>query len=456
MKALLNTLFLVLLATLARAQALFVSGPMVGYTELRTARIWTEVSAEVERLRIEYYIPNKEAKQRAYMYTKQYKGLLQEKFNTVLFTLDGLKPGTEYSYTIEATVGKKVRETQHGTFKTQPLLWKENKVPDFSFLTGSCAYLNDKEFDKPGKPYGGDSTIFLRMAEKGADFMLWLGDNWYTRDVDYYSAYGLRYRAHRDRKDPILQPLLKAMQHYAIWDDHDYGPNDNGSSYILKDESRKVFLDYWANPSYGMDGKGIYTHFMYNDVAFFLLDDRTWRSNDALKDSINGQINKEKQMFGREQMQWLKDALLVNRYAPFKIIANGSQMLNPVSPYDCFRHFGTEYEELMSFLKEYKINGVVFLTGDRHRSEIIKVQMPGFYPLYDITVSPLTSRAYSPGGVEVNIPERVPGTLLAEHNYAKVSVSGDKGERILNVQFFDIHNSGRASWKVSEKELTIK
>ncbi len=29
------------------------------------------------------------------------------------------------------------------------------------------------------------------------------------------------------------------------------------------------------------------------------------------------------------------------------------------------------------------------LSGDRHHSEVIKMERPGTYPLYDITVSPL-------------------------------------------------------------------
>jgi alkaline phosphatase D len=31
------------------------------------------------------------------------------------------------------------------------------------------------------------------------------------------------------------------MSHYAIWDDHDYGPNNADKSYHLKETSRKVF-----------------------------------------------------------------------------------------------------------------------------------------------------------------------------------------------------------------------
>lgn len=447
MKPLLYIIALLIAAMQASAQSLFVAGPMPGYTELRTARIWTEVKPSVDNLSITWWKKDDEHTAK----TMAYDDMLRNDFGTAVFTLTALGPGTTYSYEITASQGRKT-EKQSGDITTQQLWHWRRPAPDFSFLAGSCSFINQPVYDRP-KPYGGDSSIFLTMAHTPADFMLWLGDNWYTREADYFSAWGLRYRAHHDRSIPVLQPLLKAMPHYAIWDDHDYGPNDFSASYNLKKESRSVFRDYWANPTCGMNGEGVYTQFMYNDVAFFLLDDRTWRSNDGFKDSVNGKPDSEKTMFGKEQMQWLKDALLSNRYATFKIIASGSQMLNPATPWDCFTHFEAEYRELMDFLKEYKITGVLFMTGDRHHSEIIKIDRPGLYPLYDITVSPLTSRTYSPDGAEKDMPQRVPNTLVTEQNYGKITVSGGKGERTLSIRFLDIKGNEKARWQITEKEL---
>jgi alkaline phosphatase D len=200
-----------------------------------------------------------------------------------------------------------------------------------------------------------------------------------------------------------------------------------------------------------MNGQGIYTQYSYGDADFFLLDDRWWRSADYERDSINGKPNPNKVMLGREQLDWLKTALLSSN-APFKIIAVGSQVLNPVSPFDRWLDFPAEYYEFMNFLKEYSVNGVVFLTGDRHHSEIIKVDRPGTYPLYDITVSPLTSATHVFGGVEKNNPFRVLG-VDQKHNYGKLSISGPKGSRILKVEYMGTKGDKLAEWSVSEKEL---
>lgn len=425
------------------AQPRIISGPMLGPVELRDAKIWVEVSPEVKLVSLQYA-----KKGEAQSKTVHYKGELGNEFNPITFTLGGLDFNTTYQYKLFVN-GKTT--SAGGEFTTKDLWQWRKPAPDFSFLTGSCSYFNEPVFDRPGTPYGKDSSIFDAMAKEKAAFMLWLGDAWYTRDVDYYSEWGLWYRASRDRSLPVLQPFLKAMPQLAIWDDHDYGPNDIGKNYILKETSRKVFNSYFCNPSAGENGQGIYTMTSWGDVDIFMTDDRWWRSADRMKDSVNGKPNPEKRMLGKQQMEWLKNSLLYSN-ATFKIIAVGSQVLNPVSPFDKWRDFPAEYDELMNFLMENNINGVLFLTGDRHHSEIIKVEREGTYPLYDITCSPLTSGTHTFGGAEKNNPYRVLG-IDEKQNYARFSFSGKRNERKLIVEYLGIKGEKLGEWSISEKEL---
>jgi alkaline phosphatase D len=281
--------------------------------------------------------------------------------------------------------------------------------------------------------------------------MLWLGDAWYTREVDFYSEWGLWNRASHDRASPILQPFLRSMPHLAIWDDHEFGPNDIGGYYIFKKTSRDIFNSYFCNPTSGENGEGVYTMTTWGDVDIFMLDDRWWRSAHAMKDSIDGKPNPAKTMLGRKQMDWLKNSLLYSS-AAFKIIAVGSQVLNPVSPYDRLKNFPVEYLELTGFLTEYKINGVVFLTGDRHHSEIIREERPGTYPLFDITVSPLTSGTHKFGRQEQNNPGRILG-IEEKQNYARFSFSGPSGYRKMTVEFLGLKGEKLAEWSVNARDL---
>ncbi len=424
---------------------------MLGPVELRDAKVWVEVSPEVKTVSLRY---NKKGDVNSTR-TILYKGELGNDFNPLQFTVGGLDFNTTYEYKIWIN-GKAT--LKGGEFTTKDLWQWRKQPPEFSFLTGGCAYTNQPVYDRPGKPYGGDSSIFETMAKEKAAFMLWLGDAWYTREVDYYSEWGLWYRASHDRAAPFIQNFLKAMPQFAMWDDHDYGPNDIGKNYILKDASRKVFNNYFCNPSSGENGQGIYTMNSWGDADIFMTDDRWWRSADRIKDSVDGpdglpgkKPNPEKRMLGAQQMEWLKNSLLYST-ATFKIIAVGSQVLNPVSPFDTWWDFPAEYDELMNFIKEYKINGIVFLTGDRHHSEIIKVERQGTYPLYDITVSPLTSGTHSFGGTEKNNPYRVLG-IDEKQNYGKFSFSGNRGSRKMKIEYFGIKGDKLGEWSISEKEL---
>src|SRR5436190_8448610 len=312
---------LILISILPFAQPRVISGPMLGPVELRDAKVWVEVSPEVKTVSLQFYKKGITANSKTILY----KGELGNEFNPIQFTIGGLDFNTSYEYKILIN-GKP--SDKGGEFTTKDL-WKWPKdAPDFSFLTGSCAYFNEPIYDRPGKPYGLDSSIFESMAKEKAAFMLWLGDNWYTREVDFYSEWGLWYRAQHDRAQAVLQNFLKVMPHFSTWDDHDYGPNDIGKNYILKDVSGDVFMKYFCNPSYGENGQGIYTMTSWSDVDVFITDDRWFRSADLMNDSVNGKPNPDKRMLGVQQMEWLKNSLLYST-ATFKIIAIGTQVLNP-------------------------------------------------------------------------------------------------------------------------------
>lgn len=430
-----------------------VSGPMLGHTEFRTSKVWLEMKPGISSATLGF----SEAKPGAKTHQVAVKKTETAFPNIFVFNITGLEPETNYNYTVQVAGQQGLVK---GNFSTVPFWqWRSKPLPSFSFITGSCAYFNEPQYDRVGKPYGGDSSIFETMAKEKSDFMLWLGDNWYTRVPDYYSEWGLQYRASRDRSLPVMQNLLKAMPHYAIWDDHDYGPNDADKAYILKNESREVFKSFWANPSYGMNGQGIYTKVTWNDAEIFMLDDRWFRSSDDMPDSIEGMPNAGKRMFGEEQMEWLKNGLLMsngNRQINFRIIATGSQVLNPMSPWDCFKHFSYEYNELMNFIKQSKIEGIIFLTGDRHHSEIIKTQREGAYPLYDITSSPLTSGiGNTKGSIEEKNPYRV-GPEIDEQNYARLSFGGQGKDREMKVEFMNIKGVSLYSYSIKANELKIK
>jgi alkaline phosphatase D len=449
-------LLLIVCISTIKSKTQIISGPMLGHLELRTAKIWVEVKPNSN---LECYVWEKG---NTATVTKALKTINNNLgFETITFEAVNLKFNTAYAYNIIPAVSKKPIYNELGNFKTLDFWTYNNPVPNITLLAGSCNYVNQPPYDrkysdmiklnKLATSYGGDSSIFSTMAATPANAMLWLGDNWYTREADYHSAWGLNARASNDRKSSPIQALLKAMPNYATWDDHDFGPNDCDKSYQFSNESRDAFKRFWANPTYGDGQKGIYTKFSIADCEIFVLDDRTWRSNDNMSDSINGMPNMEKRMFGFQQMDWLKNALLASK-ANFKIIMTGSQMLNPVSPFDCFRKFPAEYLEFMEFIAIEKINGILFFTGDRHHSEVIKIDRPNAYPLYDVTISPLTSGTHKFGGAEKNNPYRVYG-LDQLQNFGEIKVTGTLDNRNMTITFKGVKGENLGSWSVNANDL---
>lgn len=425
-------LCLALLSSLAgglAAASELAAGPMVGPPAMRAVTIWIQ-GKSAARAQIEFW-PEAEPKRK---HLSKAITLREADDFTAHFVLSDLQPGVHYAYRV-LFAGKPVSAIHK--FATQPLWQWRSDPPDFKVLLGSCAYINEPAYDRPGKPYGGATSIFTQMAAAKPDLTLWLGDNVYYREVDYDHPASMAARWHHDRKLPDLQPLLTTGAHAAIWDDHDYGPNDANASFDLKEHALELFKRYWTNPSYGLpEAPGVFTRFRFGDAEFFLLDNRWYRDADMLKDE-------EKSMFGERQLRWLKNAL-VNSVATFKFIAAGSQMLDRSSPFEGWRHFEKERQNFIDWLTRQGVQGVFFLSGDRHRTEMLRWDRANAYPLYELTCSPLTAGTYDLSLVPLD-PGLVEGTRVGERNYCSLEISGQRNQRTLTVSSFAA--DGRLLWR---------
>jgi alkaline phosphatase D len=355
---------------------------------------------------------------------------------TLHLRLAGLDPGTRYRYQVLVD-GRPAGEP--GTFATQPLWQYRTEPPELAVAFGSCAYLNDR-FSRPGPPWGGDFGIYDVIAGRAPDLMLWLGDNVYFREPEWTSLEGMsaRYRAYRAM--PELRRLWRATSHLAIWDDHDFGPNDADGSFTMKGAALEAFQRYWANPSYGLPRvPGVFGMATLGDVDFFLLDNRFHRYPNRYPPTP------EKAMFGPAQLEWLKQALVSSR-ATFKVIAAGGQLWNRRNKYESFGNFPAEQRALAEWLAERRIEGVLFLSGDRHFSQLLRVERPGMYPLYEFTSSPLTAGAFrDPPADERENPEAVAGTIVTERSFGMLRFSGPRKDRAVTLEAYAA--DGRPLWQ---------
>lgn len=432
-------LLLVGVAPLLYAQpSLLQSGPMVGYSEMTEVMLWVQTTAPAT---VQFRYWTTESPSQKFL-TKEISTTSQQAF-TAHIAAEELTPGKRYQYEVLIN-GVKIDRPYPLEFQTQKLWqWREDP-PSFTVALGSCAYVNEPPFDRPGEPYGGDYQIYTNIHRLRPDIMLWLGDNTYLREADWGSRNGVLHRYTHTRSLTELQPLLASTHHYAIWDDHDYGPNDSDRGFREKENTLDAFKLFWTNPTYGTrEVPGICTSFEWADIDFFLLDNRWHRSPDL-------RTTGERQILGDEQIEWLVDQLATSQ-APFKIVAIGGQVLNPVAKWENYATFAEERQKLIDAITREKIKGVLFLSGDRHHSELTKMDRSGLWPLYDLTVSPLTSRAHN--NPEEENTMRVEGTYVGERNFATLSFSGPRTDRALKIGMFN--SNGKELWTrtITAKEL---
>lgn len=376
--------------------------------------------------------------------------------------ISGLKPGKKFEYELLID-GKIVKRNYPLRFQTQSLWQWRTDPPAFTVAFGSCTYINEPEFDRPGKPYGSDYEIFPVITAMKPDIMLWTGDNIYLREIDWDTRAGIFHRNAHTRQISEMQALLGASHNYATWDDHDYGPNNSDRTYRLRDDALDAFKQFWGNQTYGTsETNGVFGRFTWNDVEFFLLDDRYHRSPNLASN------DEQKTMFGKEQLQWIKDALtnsLENRQINFRIIVNGNQVLNTNGEFaeTLPQQYTHEYNDLMNYIKKNKIPGIIFLSGDRHHTELLTVQDSSFYPLYEFTSSALTS-GLNPlknrDGVptsEFTNPLRVEGTLVNDkHNFGMLKFSGKRTDRNIMLECYDLTGALRWSKEIKANDLRVK
>lgn len=438
MKALNSILFLIIIAFVqVNAQKSFLqSGPMNGYSAMREVQIWVQTTEEAD-VQILYREKGKQKK-----YESDIVSTFKEEAFTAHITVENLEPGRDYNYELFIN-DEKVLLPYELKFKTQKLWqWRED-APDVSFVIGSCFYVNEDVYDRPGTPYGDKYEILDVIYNKQPEFMLWMGDNIYLREADWNARSSILKRYIHTRSYSKLQKLLGAAHHYATWDDHDFGPNNSDRSLWNKETTLEAFKLFWANPSYGFeDNPGVTTFFKWSDLDFFLLDDRYYRSPEKRETT-------QREILGEKQVEWLIDALTSSR-APFKFVVIGTQFLNPNAGGENHAMYPEERAKIIELITKEKIEGVIFLTGDVHRSEVTKLERENTYPLYEFTISPLTA---GPSSKAWPNDSRIEESLVMDRAFGLINIKGKKENRILNLKIIDWQGKERYNLSINENEL---
>ena len=315
---------------------------------------------------------------------------------------------------------------------------------------GSCAHQNRAQ------------PIWESINAESADLFIFLGDNIYgdTEDMEV-----LQSRYEKLAAKPGFVELRKKTRTIAIWDDHDFGVDDGGVDYPMKEQSRAIMLDFWGEPDDSPRrnrDSGIYAAYKFGSagrrVQVILLDLRWNRS--PLEETEFGKKNidraaknmgpyvpsdgPEAVLVGEPQWSWLEQQL--REPADVRIIASSIQVLPEFSGWESWANFPNERNRLFSLLKNLGTNGVFFISGDMHWSELSRVDEVADYPLWEITSSGLTrsKKTVSPNMHRVVEP-------YTEPNYGLIEIDWDKRDPQITLSIKDV-----AGQTVTQQEIGLR
>jgi len=324
--------------------------------------------------------------------------------NTALIQLENLEPATTYYYRA-ALADKQPGYVAH--FLTAP-------KPDDPTKVSFCFSGDTRESYQP-------FTVMDAVRAQRPDFFLHLGDTIYAdrgASAHRLSEFWAKYRA--NRADTWTQVCFAETSAYVVWDDHevedDYLPGNP-----LAPIGRKAFLDYWPVRPHAEEPERIYRAFRWGQaLELFLLDVRQYRDP------------KRRTMLGQAQKEWLLEQVGRSQ-AVFKFIATAVPMAG--GGRDRWEGYATERTEILRYLQQKKISGVVFLSADLHCAAITRI--PKGNGLKNITAGPLAA----PLNRITNGTTRRYEFFSAENfNFAKITVDPKAQPVHALVEFIDQDN----------------
>lgn len=286
---------------------------------------------------------------------------------------------------------------------------------------GSCVHQ-----DKP-------QPIWTAVNADAPELFIFMGDNIYG---DSRNITELREKYEKLADVPGFQTLRQQSDVIATWDDHDYGENDAGKDYPLKEASRQLMLDFWGEPAETerrTRDSGLYTSYLYGPVGRrvqVLLLDLRWNRT-ALNTVSRAVYEQERKpnnqgpyapteradamLLGEAQWQWLEQQL--KEPADLRLLVSSLQLLPEFTGWESWANFPEARQRLFEVIREQNVENLMILSGDTHWAEFSRLDGATPYPLWEVTSSGLTEKwkAISPNRHRI-------GSATHRNNYGLIQI----------------------------------
>jgi alkaline phosphatase D len=286
--------------------------------------------------------------------------------------------------------------------------------------------------------------IWEVLAAQNPEYLLLIGDNVYADKSSAQSSSGMatpevlwnRYVDVRLRLPLYFQEKLIPV--HALWDDHDYGMNNSGEGYPHKQASKEVFDAFWAQELSEEDltkGLGVGSQLTLGDFNLYFLDARSFRSE-----------KKDGRHLGDNQEAWLLSRLSAEPTP--SLLIKGDQFFGGYHRFESWEgDHPSNFEKFTTELRRLS-TPVVFVSGDRHFSEIMQFPRSLFSkPSFEITSSPMHATLYPNDGDEN------PWRVVANKNQHNFTILNNLSQD--DHWFMEVESIGETGQSVYRRELAV-
>jgi alkaline phosphatase D len=341
---------------------MLIHGPLLGSVTSNSASFWFRTADEAEiKVKLTEQGTTKEILSDAFVTSSK------SDFTTVV-KVESLKPNTKYDYQFYINGELQANKSAFITFP------EENSPAKFQIAFGGGAGYTEK-----------NERMWNTINSFNPIATLLLGDNVYIDDPEHQLTQ--QYCYYRRQSRPEFRNYVATNSIFSIYDDHDFGDNDcipgpQIDSPSWKRDVWNTFKNNWANPAYGGGEKnpGCWYSFYIGEVHFIMLDTRYYRDLD------------NENMLSDFQKNWLMETLKTSK-GKFKVLVSSVPWSPGVKPgsKDTWDGFENNREEIFSFIEKNRIEGVVLMSADRHRSDLRRIPRANGYSLYEMMSSRLTN-----------------------------------------------------------------
>lgn len=275
---------------------------------------------------------------------------------TTHMRLTNLSPGSVYYYRVLVD-GQAQQVAPYPKFRTFPTI---EQAGEFRFAVASDV---QNSATKPTTR----ATVYEKVRNDNPAFLLQLGD----LDHSNPNTFRLMRTMNRRLQGPetgygvdFIANIGTQMPFYHVWDDHDIGSNNADKTFSGKANALKAFAEYYSTSLLPNPSAGVWHSFRHGEAEFFMVDVRSQR------DIASDPENSDKSMLDGDNLEngqkaWLFNGLL-NSTAKWKFIMSGVPFNKSTKSADSWAAYQTERNELLTFLHENQIHGVIVISGDLH------------------------------------------------------------------------------------------